>query len=69
MARMSATSVAAAMAGAQVGSARLTLATKMVRMNADAQSAIAQVVDAAAQNAQRLASNAAGVGRSVDISV
>lgn len=57
------------MTGAQVGSARLALATKMVRMNADAQDAIAQVIDAGAQNAQRLSAAAAGVGQNVDISV
>jgi hypothetical protein len=66
---MSSTSVAAAMAGAQVGGERLALATKLVRMNADAQDAIAQVIDAAAQNAQRLSAAAAGVGHKVDISV
>ena len=66
---MSSTPVAAAMAGAQVGSARLALATRMVRMNADAQGAIAQVIDAAAQNAQRLAAGSPGVGQNMDISV
>jgi hypothetical protein len=65
---MNPTSIAAAMSGAQSAGAQMVLAAKMVRMNADAQGAIAQVIDAAAQNAQRLADTAAGVGRNVDIS-
>ena len=65
---MNPTSIAAAMSGAHSASAQMVLAAKMVRMNADAQGAIAQVIDAAAQNAQRLADTAAGVGRNVDIS-
>jgi len=64
---MNPASLAAALSGAQIASTQMALAAKMTRMNADAQSAIAQVVDAAAQNAQRLSQNAAGVGRNVDI--
>jgi hypothetical protein len=66
---MNSDSIAAAMSGAQIASAEMTLAAKMVRMNADAQGAIAQVIDAAAQNAQRLSDTAADFGRNVDISV
>jgi hypothetical protein len=65
---MNPTSIAAAMSGAQGAGAQMVLAAKMVRMNADAQGAIAQVIDAAAQNAPRLADTTAGVGRNVDIS-
>jgi len=48
---------------------QMALAAKMLKMNADSQGAIAQVLDAAAQNLNRLANVAAGVGQNVDISV
>jgi hypothetical protein len=57
------------MAGAQGASVQMALAAKMLKMNADAHGAIAQVLDAAQQNLQQLASAAAGLGRNVDISV
>ena len=69
MAAMDSTSVAAAMAGAQISNVRMGLATSMLRMNADAKGALAQVLEAAQQNGQRLANTAAGVGQNVDISV
>jgi hypothetical protein len=66
---MSSVSVAAAMTGAQSASVQMTLAAKMMKMNADAQGAIAQVLATAQQNLQQLAGTAAGVGQNVDISV
>ena len=66
---MDPTSLAAAMVGAQTSSAQMALAAKMIRMNADAAGAIAQVIDAAQQNMQSLANVAAGVGENLDISV
>ena len=57
------------MSGAQSASAQMALAAKMMKMNADAQGAIAQVLDAAQQNLLQLANTAAGVGQNVDISV
>lgn len=64
---MNPTSLAAAMTGAQAASAQMALAAKMVRMNADAEAAIAKVLDAAQQNLSKLAG--AGLGQNLDISV
>lgn len=66
---MDPTSLASAMAGAQMGSVQMALATKMLKMNADAASSVAQLLDAASQNLNRLANVAAGVGQNLDISV
>jgi hypothetical protein len=66
---MDPTSLVAAMTGAQMGSVQMAMAAKMLRMNADAAGAIAQVLDAAQKNMANLANLAAGVGQSVDISV
>ena len=64
---MDPTSLVAAMAGAQASAVQMALAAKMVRMNADAAASVAQVIDAAQQNMQRLADAAAGLGKNVDI--
>ena len=66
---MNPASIAAAMSGAQIASAQMALAAKMVRMNADAAASVAKLIDSAQQNMQQLASTAAGVGQNVDISV
>jgi hypothetical protein len=66
---MNPTSLAAAMTGAQSAGVQMALAAKMLKMNADAQGAIARVLDAAQQNMQQFANSAAGVGQNVDISV
>ncbi|MCK9916256.1 hypothetical protein MXD81_44605 [Microbacteriaceae bacterium K1510] len=65
---MDPTSLVSAMAGAQMGSVQMALAAKMLKMNADSQGAIAQVLDAATQNLNKLANVAAGVGQNLDIS-
>ena len=65
---MDPTSLAAAMAGAQMSNVQMALAAKMLRMNADAASAIAQVLDAAQQNIASLANVAQGVGQKLNIS-
>lgn len=62
-------SLAAGLAGAQMGAVQMAMAAKMIKMNADASGAIAQVLDAAQQNMNRLANVAAGVGQNLDISV
>jgi hypothetical protein len=41
----------------------------MLRMNADQVSSIANLIDAAAQNANRLANVASGIGGNLDITV
>jgi hypothetical protein len=60
-------SLVSAMLGAQAGNAQVALAAKFMRENADAASSIAQVVDAAAQNAKSLANVAQGVGTNLDV--
>ena len=64
---MDPTSIAAAMAGAQMSDAQMAIAAKMLRMNADTASAIVQVLDAAQQNLASLANVAAGVGQNLNI--
>jgi hypothetical protein len=66
---MNPTSVAAAMTGAQAANVQLALAAKMVRMNADAEAAIAKVLDAAQQNMQQIAAAGPGQGQNLDISI
>ena len=65
---MNPTSLASAMAGAQMGGVQMALAAEMLRMNADAAGAIVQVLQAAQQNLNSLANVAAGVGQNVNIS-
>jgi hypothetical protein len=62
-------SLAAAVVGAQLNSAQMALAAKMLRMKADAAAAIVQVLDAAQQNLASLANVAASVGQNLNIRV
>jgi hypothetical protein len=65
---MDTASLAAAFISAQAGSTQSVLAAKMLRMNADAEQAVAALLEASAQNLNRLANVAAGVGGNLDIS-
>jgi hypothetical protein len=60
-------SLISAILGAQAGNTRLDMATEILRMNAESDRAIVQMVSAAAQNANSLASVAAGIGTNLDI--
>ena len=60
-------SLAGALVSAQMSRVQMAAAAAMMRMNADAAQSVVQVVQAAEQNAQRLADAAAGIGRSVNI--
>jgi hypothetical protein len=64
---MDTASIAAAFIGAQAGSTQSVLAAKMLRMNADAEQAVAALLEASAQNL-KLANVAAGIGGNLDIS-
>jgi hypothetical protein len=64
---MDPTSLAAALAGAQMSDVQMAIAAKMLRMNADAASGIVKVLDAAQQNLASLANVAAGVGQNLNI--
>jgi len=65
---MDPSTLAAAFVGAQNGSVQAALAATMLRMNADAEKAVADLLAAAQQNLNRLANVAAGVGGTLDIS-
>jgi len=60
-------SLAGALVSAQMSRVQMAAAAAMMRMNADAAQSVVQVVQAAEQNAQRLADAAAGIGCSVNI--
>jgi ribosomal protein L22 len=60
-------SLVAAFVAAQMSRVQFAAAAAMMRMNADAAQSVAQVVQAAEQNAQHLADLAAGIGRNLNI--
>ena len=62
-------SIASSLISARTAQTQLAVATKLMRMNANAEASVAQLVDAASQNAGRLANTAAGIGQSLDITV
>jgi hypothetical protein len=66
---MDPTSLASAIAGAQMSRVQMAVAAKMLKMNAQAEAGIAQVLEAAQDNMKNVANLAAGVGQSLDISV
>ena len=63
---MDVSSIASAFIGAKTAQVQMAVAAKMMKMNANADRSIAQLLDAAQQNASNLA---AGVGGKLDISV
>jgi len=63
---MDVTSLASAMAGAQMGRTQMAMAAKMMKMNADSAASIIQVIESAQQNMSQLA---AGLGQNLDITV
>ena len=60
-------SVISALLGAQAGNTRLDMGVQLLRMNADSERAIVQMISAAAQSANSLANVAAGTGTNLDI--
>jgi len=64
---MDMTSLASAFAGAQTAQLQMAIAAKMMQMNAQAQGAVLQVLEAAQENMKTLV--AAGIGGNLDISV
>ena len=60
-------SLATALAGAQMSSAQMVIAAKMVRMNVDNAASIVEVLNAAQRNITSLANVAAGVGQNLNI--
>ena len=60
-------SLATAFVGAQMGSAQMAVAAKMLRMNVDNAASIVEVLNAAQRNIASLANIAAGVGQNLNI--
>jgi hypothetical protein len=59
--------LAAAFAGASTAKLQIAAAAEMMKMNADAQGAVVQVLEAAQENMKALV--AAGIGGNLDMSV
>ena len=60
-------SLGTALAGAQMSSAEMPVASKMARMNADNAASIVEVLNAVQRNTASLANLAAGVGQNLNI--
>jgi hypothetical protein len=60
--------IAAAFIAQQAGQAQLAVAARILRMNADSAANVAQLLEAAQQNLDRLANVASGVGANFDVS-
>ena len=61
--------LAAALVAAQSSQTQLAVATQAVKMNAQADAAVVQLVEAGLQNMNSLANVASGVGGNLNISV
>jgi hypothetical protein len=61
--------IATALIAAQAGQAQLAVAAKLARTRAEQGAAIAQLLDAARVNFNRLANVAAGIGTGIDLTV
>ena len=64
---MDVTSLVTALLGAQAGNTQLNLGADLMRMNADSDRSVVQLLGAAAQNVSSLANVAAGIGTNLDI--
>ncbi len=62
-------SIATALIGVQAAQAQLAVAAKIARMGAQEGQAIANLLDAAAANFNRLANVGAGIGGNLDVTV
>jgi hypothetical protein len=65
---MDVTSLAASLIAARTAQVQVAMAATMMRMNAQAEASVVELVNAAQTNMDRLANVAAGVGTSLDIS-
>jgi hypothetical protein len=66
---MDVSSLAAAFVGATTAKVQMAAAASIMKMNANAERSVAQLIDAAQKNLNNLANVAAGVGGNLDISV
>lgn len=66
---MDVAALAGAMMGAQTGRVQMAIAAKMLKMNADSEASVLQLLQAGQQNLEQLAATAPGVGQNLDITV
>jgi hypothetical protein len=66
---MDVASIATAISAAQTGRSQVDLAAQLLRLNAQAEQSVAQLVESGAQNATRLGALGAGIGQNLDILV
>ena len=66
---MDISSVVNAFISAQAAQAQFAVAAQLLKMNANQQASVANLLDAAASNADRLANVATGIGTNLDITV
>ena len=66
---MDVSSLAASMVAAQAARTQMSVAAKMLKMNADSAALIVQFLQSGQQNLEKLANAAAGLGQNLDISV
>jgi hypothetical protein len=59
--------LATAFVSAQTGQIQGAVAAKMLKMNADQAASVAQLLESATQNIDKLANVAAGIGQNLDI--
>jgi len=59
--------LASAFIGAKIAEVQMAVAPRMLRMNADAEASVVEVIDAAQQSMDRLANVAAGIGGNLDV--
>ena len=62
-------SIATALIGTQAAQAQIAVAAKIAQMNAQQGQSIAQLLDAAAANFDRLANVGAGIGGNLDVTI
>jgi predicted protein tyrosine phosphatase len=64
---MSVATIGAAMVAARMGETQIAIAGKMLRMSAEADRSVVQLLDGAQENLARLANVGPGIGAAVDI--
>jgi hypothetical protein len=66
---MDSADLASALIAARAGQTQLAVATKMLRMKADADQSVVQLLEAGQANIDKLANVASGIGGNLDVSV
>jgi hypothetical protein len=66
---MDSADIASALIAARAGQTQLAVAAKMLRMKADADQSVVQLLEAGQANIDKLANVASGIGGNLDVSV